>query len=114
MGTERKKKGEKMPKEKLCDCGKPISQCECEGHNHKKAKNVKKGGVPDYLSIFGDRVQQYADYKRKKQEQYTPRSLYDPFGIVVDIGDDGGLSGTASFYKPGKSRGTAMTKKAKV
>jgi len=108
---EGRKKGEKMPKEPICDCGKPISQCTCEGHNHKKQKNVKKGGVPDYLSIFGDRVQQYADYKRKQQEKYTPRSLYAPFGMVVDIGDDGGLSGEARFYTPKGSVGSSMTKR---
>jgi len=27
-------------KEKLCDCGKPVSQCTCAGHNHK---SVTKG-----------------------------------------------------------------------
>jgi hypothetical protein len=29
-------------KEPLCDCGEPISQCKCSGHNHK---SMQKGGM---------------------------------------------------------------------
>jgi len=33
-----------MKKEPLCDCGKPISKCTCDGHDHKKstAKRMSK------------------------------------------------------------------------
>lgn len=119
-----------MPKEKLCDCGKPISQCQCKGHNHNQTKNVKKAKTSDELSDFGDMVQEYANaqYKRQKRTERPWGDNYGkPFGMVIDIGDyppiiggkrymqlGGGLKSKKSYYNPGRSRGTSMTKKAKV
>jgi hypothetical protein len=39
-GKGARKMAKAATKEKLCDCGKPVSQCTCAGHNHK---SVTKG-----------------------------------------------------------------------
>lgn len=111
----------KSKKEPLCDCGMPISQCQCDGHNHKtkaKAKkstrtsSVKKAAPPDYNAIFGGAVQNFANRLNTNQRRYTPPPLYpQTFGATVNIGNDGGLSGYTSFYRPQKgSVGSTMRK----
>lgn len=111
----------KTKKEPLCDCGMPISQCQCDGHNHKtkaKAKkstrtsSVKKAAPPDYNAIFGGAVQNFANRLNTNQRRYTPPPLYpQTFGATVNIGNDGGLSGYTSFYRPQKgSVGSTMRK----
>lgn len=111
----------KSKKEPLCDCGMPISQCQCDGHNHKtkaKAKkstrtsSVKKAAPPDYNAIFGGAVQNFANRLNTNQRRYTPPPLYpQTFGATVNIGNDGGLSGYTSFYRPQKgSAGSTMRK----
>jgi hypothetical protein len=35
------KKEKTMPREPICDCGKPISKCTCKGHNHKNTKGER-------------------------------------------------------------------------
>lgn len=108
----------KKSSEPLCDCGMPISQCQCDGHDHKtkskkstRTSSVKKSAPPDYTLIFGNSIQDYANRLNAGQRKYTPPPLYLPFGATVDIGDDGGLSGYTSFYNPQKgSKGSSMQK----
>jgi hypothetical protein len=108
----------KTKKEPLCDCGMPISQCKCDGHDHKvkakkskRATSVKKAAPPDYTSIFGGAVQNYANRLKAKQKTYTPPPLYpQTYGATVNIGNDGGLSGYTSFYNAKGSKNSAMQK----
>lgn len=113
----------KSKKEPLCDCGMPISQCQCDGHDHKakaktKAKkstrtsSVKKAAPPDYLTIYGNQVQNYANRLNANQRKLMPPPLYpQTFGATVNIGNDGGLSGYTSLYNSQKgSAGSTMRK----
>jgi len=112
------KKRAKTKKEPLCDCGMPISQCKCDGHNHaqtstksKKKSTVKKSAPPDYTAIFSGAVQDFANRLKAKQKTYTPPPLYpQTYGATVNIGNDGGLSGYTSFYNQKGSKGSSMQK----
>lgn len=115
----KKRVNSKKTKEPLCDCGMPISQCQCDGHDHKvknkkstRTSSVKKSAPPDYLTIYGNAIQEYANRLNSNQRKYMPPPLYpQTFGATVHIGDDGGLSGYTSLYNSQRgSRGSTMRK----
>jgi hypothetical protein len=40
-GRVNKSIAKRAKKEPICDCGKPISQCQCNGHNHKSKRTIQ-------------------------------------------------------------------------
>jgi hypothetical protein len=73
-------------KEKLCDCGMPVSQCKCDGHNHAaKSKKMAKGiNVRGLMSV----ARNYAG-------SVTPRLGRNVKGIMNQVANSAEILGMA-------------------
>lgn len=91
----------KMAKtEELCNCGKPVSQCKCKGHNHK----VKKA----YGNLNAKtNAQRWVDAAPEMERQNAKRPM------VVEQMPSGAIMGRGTSAKPTSSRGAGARKMAK-
>jgi len=62
-------------KEKICDCGRPVSKCTCSGHEHGKGTSKRmsksKSNVPDYVRYISQSRSPNARTERKTDNPWT-------------------------------------------
>ena len=62
-------------KEKICDCGRPVSKCTCSGHEHgrktSKRMSKSKNNVPDYVRYISQSRSPNTRTERKTSNPWT-------------------------------------------